>query len=136
MAGAGFTQTGFHGGEWSKFAQGLMADEAYKIAMNVCLNGLPMEEGGWTRRPGFYHVANTRLGAQALVIPFIETEGQQYTIELTDSTIRVYLNDDILTDLDSQVVASISPATPAVMTLPSAATWATGDHVVFTIAQA
>src|ERR1017187_1527334 len=82
MAGAGFTQTGFHGGEWSKLAQGLMADEAYKIAMNVCFNGLPMEEGAWTRRPGFYHVANTRLGGQALVIPFIETEGEQYTIEL------------------------------------------------------
>jgi len=42
-----FTYSSFLGGEWSKFAQGRIELPSYKTAMNVCRNGVPMEEGAW-----------------------------------------------------------------------------------------
>jgi hypothetical protein len=53
MADASYDRSSFTGGEWSKLAQGRTERPDYVTALNVCFNGLPLESGAWTRRPGF-----------------------------------------------------------------------------------
>lgn len=60
MADASYQWTNFLGGEWSGASQGRIDLPAYRTALNLSANGLPMEEGAWTRRS-----ARRRLGATA-----------------------------------------------------------------------
>jgi hypothetical protein len=70
MGHATFLQHSFLGGEWSQSVQGRVDRPDYRTAMSVCLNGLPIEQGAWVRRPGFAHAGFTRGGRPARVIAF------------------------------------------------------------------
>ena len=52
MAGASYIQSSFIGGLVSKWTQGRYHDQHYRTWLETCLNGLPTETEGWTRRPG------------------------------------------------------------------------------------
>ena len=117
-------------------AQGAVKDPAYATAMNVCLNGFPLEQQAWTRRPGTQHNGTTRGGVQGILRRFGFEEQFPYNIEFTAGHMRFLagrLIDALATTNDSVVVSSISTANPAVATLATAVTWATGDQGYFTL---
>ena len=90
MADASSLQTSFHGGEWSPNAQGRADDKAYREAMNVCLNGYPMEAGAWTRRQGFRFCAPTRNGQAGWLLPFAFAQNDPYNMEFTNQFLRLF----------------------------------------------
>src|SRR5215472_18161501 len=132
MPSASWAQTSFLGGEWSETAQGRFDDPVYEAALNVCLNGLPIESGAWTRRPGTMFAQTTRNGAAGRVIGFNHKQAQANTLEFTDGHLRIRQGATLVTQNDSVVVSSISTANPAVVLLASAVTWATADQAYFT----
>lgn len=129
MADASFVQTQFLGAEWSKTMQGRTDRPDYKAAMNVCLNGLPVESGAWTRRPGTLYGGHSRNGATARAITFSFQENAPYTLEFTDSHLRFWAGNSLAMSA-SLAVSAISTATPAVAHI-AAHTWNTGDQIIF-----
>lgn len=131
MGTASFAQGSFLSGEWSKTAQGNIADPAYKFAMNVSLNGLPVASGAWMKRPGTVFGQHTRLGAAGRVMSFAFQQDAPYTIELTSGYMRFFGGSSLLMTDDVQTVLGISTANPAVMRTSGPPDWATGDTVIF-----
>lgn len=104
----------FLGGEWSKTVQGRFDRPDYRTAMSVCLNGFPLEEGAWTRRPGTRHLGSTRSGLPARLYTFDFKQHVPYAIEFSNGHMRFWSGDQLVTDNSSGVI-SISAATPAVI---------------------
>jgi hypothetical protein len=126
--------------------QGRIDLPKYRMAMNVCLNGIPVEEGAWTRRPGSVILGPTRGGLPARVIGYEYQEGYPTLLEFTDDILRVwYANEQSpgwsvtgqgLVPDSSVVVTSISTATPAVITVASAQSWLTNEYIYFNVSSA
>ena len=132
MPDATYIQSSFAAGQWSQFAQGRFADRRYGTAMNVCLNGLPLDTENWVRRPGTGIATVTRSGAPARVIKFdFEEETPPYTMVFTDGNLQFLSGASPVTTNDATAVVAISTANPAVMQLSAAATWATADQGFF-----
>lgn len=123
-------QSSFLGGEWSSYAQGRFDDPRYKTAMNVALNGFPVEEGAFARRSGFRHCAHTRNGGEARLLPFEFEDSTSYSCEYTDSKLRIFDGPALITD-SVAAVSSFSSNSPAVVTLASAVDWESGSQAVF-----
>lgn len=98
--------------------------------MNVCLNGIPVEEGAWVRRPGTAFICTTRAGAQGRVLPFDFTDVATFTLELTQGHLRLLEGRSLVFD-NVQTVTDVSTDNPARVTVPSTAAWTTGDSVQF-----
>jgi len=131
MADASFVQTSFLGGEWSQFSQGRMDNPEYRTAMNICYNGLPIEESAWVRRVGTRFATLTKNAGPARVMSFSSVTGAPYTLELTDGFIRFLSGANLVVQGDINIVAALSDATPAVAQLShEAVDWVTGDTVV------
>jgi hypothetical protein len=131
---ASYAQTSFLGGEISQWAQGQYDRPEYKISLAKASNILIVDEGAAPRRPGFQFLGTTRDGAPGRVMPFDFSESTPYNMEFTDGSLRFWNGTNLVTSNDSQMVASVSSASPAVFTLPLAVTWQTGDQVYFTFA--
>jgi hypothetical protein len=126
-----FVQPNFLGGEWSPRAQGRVDEETYRTAMNVCVNGLPVESGGWVRRPGTKYAGTTRGGFPAVLRDFHFSENAPYTAEFTAGFLRFFAGLGLVTE-PVIAVKAISTANPAVLQTVSAPGWATGDQVSIT----
>lgn len=135
MGSATFIQTSFAGGAWSPFNQGRYDHAWYRKSMAVSENGFPLSSGGWVRRPGTQLAGPTRNGAKAALIPFSFENNDPYVIELTEGFLRYFQGPSLATD-ETATVTDISTATPAVVTLGSGVTWATGEQVVFNLSDA
>lgn len=132
MADASFIQTSFLGGEWAPYVQGRMDDQKYRTGLNVCRNGLPVEEGSWTRRPGIRMTVATRLGAPGVLRSFDFRANAPYNLELTDGHMRLHNGPSlVLESLGRVSVAAVSSASPAVITTDIPHGWSTGDAVLF-----
>lgn len=131
MGNASYTQTSFLGGEISKFAQGQFDAPFYKISLNKLFNTWPTDEGAATRRPGTRVLGTSKLGNAARLLNFDFSEASPYNLELSDGILRMWNDNRLATTNDSQVVQSISAASPAVFTLKQTVTWQTGDTVTF-----
>src|SRR5260221_340418 len=83
MPEASVVQANFLGGEWSKSAQGRVDLPAYKTAMNVCLNGLPREEGAWVRRSGTLTHGNTYKNYPGVLRRIVLPGGTPAVVEIT-----------------------------------------------------
>ena len=130
MPAASFAHTNFTGGEWSQTYQGRFDLPAYKTAMNVSLNGYPMEEGAWTRRPGFNWGGMTRMGTQARIDNYAVQEELPTVLEWTTGYVRFYVNGTLAIVNNSQAATAVSTDNPAVVTVTTAP--ATGVTVMFT----
>ena len=130
MPDASFVQSSFLAGEWSPYAQGRIDLPQYKTALALCMNAFPVEEGACPRRPGFAFAATTRLGNAGRVLPFNFTDVAPFTIELTQSHLRMFQGRGLVFD-SAQGVIDISNETPAIVTVAGSETWATGDQVQF-----
>lgn len=134
MAGpTSYVQTSFLGGEISQAAQGRMDLPAYKISMNVCLNGIPMEPGIWQRRPGTRHVAPGRGGKTGKLIKFAlaQVGNFAYQMEFTDGFLRFTTGPALVMTNDAQKILAISTANPAVVQTAAAHGWSTGNSTAF-----
>lgn len=136
MVSSSFQLTSFLGGEWSPTAQGRMTDPNYQRGMNVCFNGMPIEEGSWTRRPGFRFLGLTRHGAPAKLFQFDFSTTQPYQIELTDGFLRLWAGlalvmADNPNGYSILTVTADNPGKVFMSGMPN--TWANGDTVVFFI---
>jgi hypothetical protein len=134
MAHATYDQTNFLGGEWSKLMQGRSDNKNYRSAMNLCYNGLPVEQGAWTRRPGTRALAPTFKGKPALIRPLYFQEDAPYLIELTDSYARFFYSSFPVITQEVHPVVSVSNTNPAIMTISDTATFSTGDEVAILFA--
>ena len=132
MGDASYGQTSFLGGEISQWAQGDYNRPEYKISVAKSLNCYPTDEGAWARRPGFQFLGTTRNGEPGRVLPFDFAEATPYNMEFTDGYLRFWNGTSLVTSNDSEIVAGVSGASPAVFTIPQAVTWNTGDQVYFT----
>lgn len=131
MPDASYAQSSFHGGEWSKSYQGRFDLPAYRTAMNVCLNALPIEQGAWVRRPGLMYASHTRGGAAGRLITFTFKQNAPYNMEFTDGVLRFHSGLSLVTTNDDQTVLSISTANPAVVQTAAAHGWASGNTTKF-----
>lgn len=136
MSVSSFVQTDFRGGLWSPSSQGRMDLPVYKTALNECLNSTPMEDGSWTRRPGFRFIAYPKGGVNGKMLPFRFSRSQAYQAILTPGYLRfavgLTLLQDVTTASGEQRVVKVSKATPAVVKVP-AINWSNGDTVIFNI---
>jgi len=130
MPNASYVQDSFAGGEKSQLAQGRITDREYRTWLNVCVNGFPIEAGGWTRRPGSMYAGHTRGGKVGRVYRWDFAAATPYTMEFTDSFIRFRHGTGITFTQDGQFVAAISTANPAVVQTPLPNVWATGNTVI------
>jgi len=130
MARSAFHQTAFLGGEWSPNAQGRSDLPSYKHAMNVCMNGMPVEEGAWTRRSGTQFIASTRNKGYAKLLPFHGTN-TSYLLEFTDNSLRVYQGTSpVFTTINSTVSASSLSAQFLTVTVATSTGFLVGDDVM------
>lgn len=129
-----YVQSSFVGGEWSGSAQGRFDDPAYRTAMAVARNLIPLEQHAATRRPGTRHVARTRSGQPGRLVKFDFKAQQPYNMEFTDGHLRFQLGPSLVHSNDAQAVTSISTGKPAQITTATAHGWASGDQVDFTLA--
>jgi hypothetical protein len=143
-----FVQASFLGGEWSPFAQGRSDLPTYRFAMNVCRNGIPLEEGAWCRRSGTRFATTTRGGVAGRVISFAFEQAAPYDMIFTDgfmefiassaqsSIITTPLPKDfrLVTTNDNHDVSNISSTNPAQITTTFNNTWSTGDQIQFLFA--
>lgn len=140
MAPATYVRGSFLGGEWSKWAQGRYDLPNYPTALNVCLNSLPVETGQHVRRPGTRFVTETHVGQPGKLLSFSFKEKLPYTIELTDSIMRLIASTNstigltLVSTNDEQSIVSISTADPTKVKTAGAHGWTTGDHVIFPFA--
>ncbi len=131
MADASFIQSSFAGGEVSKSIQGRVDRPDYRTFLNVCLNGMPVEQGAWQRRTGTRHAGPTRGGVAGRVISFDFKQAAPYNVEFTDGHLRFWNATQLVTTNDDVTITSISTASPAVVLTSSAVTWVTGDQAIF-----
>lgn len=128
MGAASFVQSSFLGGEWSKFMQGRVDHPKYPTAMNTCLNGYPVEEGTWVRRPGTRFRGYSRTAAPARVIDYEFIENDPYTLEFTDGHLRMWRGLNLVTGAPWTIT---SGAGGVFNVAPANHGWSTGDAVVF-----
>lgn len=114
--------------------------------MRVCYNGLPIEEGAWTRRPGFVSLGFSHRGLSGVIKSFeMEDIGNQNALALLEFTsnniasfLRVWVASgtgppEMLTIGGEIEIVSFSAANPSVMTVTPAQTWNTNDTILITI---
>ncbi len=130
MGDSSFVQSSFLGGEWSNYSQGRMESERYKTALNVCLNGYPLEEGSWSRRQGTRWLATTKGGLAARLISFQFDTDEPFQVEFGTEYARLFLGTSQVFTADQQNVVSISTATPALVTTGTHG-WVDGNTVMF-----
>lgn len=110
MGTVSYTQSSFLGGVWSRTMQGRFDRPDYRTAMNVCLNGFPLDTGAWTRRPGSQFAGTTRGGDVGRILSFDFAEATPYSMEVTNGHIRFRNGPNLATTNDSQTIAGIMPA--------------------------
>ena len=139
MANSSYVQASFLGGEWSKAAQGRVDLPAYRTALNVCFNSLPIEEGAWTRRGGTALLGPTRRGMPAKLIGFFLDNVSPLQLEISFDTgsdtsfLRFDLGDALVLDGNPAppTITALDTSSPAQMTIgTSEPDWATGDTVI------
>ena len=129
MARAALIQNAVNAGELSALMLGRQDIAKYASGLYVCLNGIPLTQGAWTRRPGTAYLHQTKHHDKASrLFPFQYSVTQTYTLEFGEQYIRFFTDHGILTQA-AQNISGISQAATAVVTYDGADTYANGDRV-------
>jgi len=122
-------QSSFNTGEITPLLYGRPDLENYRNALQTSLNGIPLIQGPWARRPGTYFTAEVKDSSKATrVVPFKFSTTQAYIIEFGNLYVRFYRNNGPI-DLTAQNITGITKANPAVVTYSGSDTYANGDMV-------
>lgn len=96
MAKSTWVQTNFNSGEWSPLAYGRFDIDKYKSGLSECLNFIPTQQGGLSRRPGTVHVAESKMNLISADTPRLVTfefsADQSYVLEFGHYYIRFFVN--------------------------------------------
>lgn len=129
MGRASDSQHAFNAGEFSSLMLGRQDVQKYASALFTCLNGIPLTQGGWTRRPGTAFLHQAKFNNRACrVIPFQYSIDQTYILEFGHLYVRFFTSHGILTQA-SQAITAATKANPCVLTYAGADTYANGDRV-------
>ena len=99
----------FAGGELTPALYGRTDLQKYDIGAAKLENAYVLRYGGASRRPGFRYVAPTQENQKARLIPFSYSTEQNYILEFTAGTIRVYANGGIVVGQDGEPIKVGSP---------------------------
>lgn len=132
MPNASPAQTSFLGGEWSEFAQGRTDNPKYKTALARSLNGMPLEEGAWTRRSGTMRIIPTHRRLEGVLRLFSSSAACSFAMEFTTDgstgTLRFYSGGQPVFDSTYKTVSAASYSAGAISITTSAAHgWSAGD---------
>lgn len=118
MPKASSAQTSFTVGELSPQVVAREDIEARQKGLALCLNGLPLIQGGWTRRPGTSFMKTTKFGGtkESMLLPFVFGTTQAYHLEFGDLYIRFFTLQGILTNT-AQAIEGVTEADPGVVTI-------------------
>ncbi len=129
MARAALAQNAVNAGELSSLMLGRQDIAKYASGLYVCLNGIPLTQGAWTRRPGTAFLHQTKHHTKvSRLFPFQYSITQTYTLEFGESYIRFFTSHGILTQT-AQNITGITNAAVAVVTYNGADTYANNDRV-------
>lgn len=128
MAKASPIQQSFNCGEVSPLVYARTDIAKVKNGLTRSLNGIPLVQGGWTRRPGEYYVAPTKANGAARLVRFEFSTTQAYILEFGNLYIRFYKDNGAITEA-AQNITGISKANPGVLTYSGADNYANGDSV-------
>jgi hypothetical protein len=132
MGRASTVQNAFNAGELSSLLLGRQDVDKYAAGLFVCLNAIPLTQGGWTRRPGTAYLHQCKHHNKlARLIPFTYSITQKYVLEFGEQYIRFFTEHGILTAA-GQSITGISKAAVAVLTYSGADTYSNGDRVFVT----
>ncbi len=84
-------------GEVSRFALARVDVERLRLSAEEQVNFLPTVLGPMTLRPGLAYIGGTKSDAVAKLMPFVFAFDDTAQIELTDSVLRVRVNDSLVT---------------------------------------
>jgi len=86
-------QSSFNGGEFSPLLHGRVDNERYQTGLETCLNFVSTIQGGLTRRPGTYYVAEVKTSAnKTRLVSFQFSVTQAYILEFGNTYIRFFKN--------------------------------------------
>lgn len=122
-------QQSFNAGEVSPLLAARTDIAKYKNALKTSINGIPLVQGGWTRRPGAPFVGECKNHSeQCYLYSFEFSVTQAYMLVFGPSYIRFIRNNALIT-LTGQSITGITKANPAVLTYSGSDTYANGDRV-------
>lgn len=129
MAKVSPIQNNFNTGELTPLLYGRADLDSYKSALATSLNGIPLVQGAWTRRPGTYFCDEVKDSSKATrVVAFKFSTTQAYILEFGDLYVRFKRNNGPVR-LTAQDITGITKANPAVVTYSGSDTYANGDSV-------
>jgi len=134
MGDASFLQHSFLGGEVSVSTQGRMDRPDYRTFMNVSLNGLPLEQGAWVRRPGTQFAQTTRSGTFGREIPFEFESAAPYRMEFTTNHLRFRIGNLLVPQVETRLISSqttVGGTTRVGFSPTTAVPFINGDDVYF-----
>lgn len=110
-------QSSFNTGEVSGLMHGRLSDfDKMKSAVVTSLNGIPLVEGGWTRRPGTAFCDETRYSLKkSRLVRFKYSTTQAYAVEFGDQYVRFKKNRVPVYDY-SMTITGVTQGAPGVVT--------------------
>lgn len=128
MGRASQIQNAFNAGELSSLMLGRQDVHKYASGLFVCLNAIPLTQGGWTRRPGTAYLHQTRHHDKtSRLLAFKHSIDQNYVLEFGEQYIRFFTDNGILTNT-AQSITSITKADPGVLSKTSHG-YSNGDRI-------
>ena len=131
MGRASIIQNSLNGGELSALMLGRQDVDKYASGLFVCLNGLTLAQGPWTRRPGtaFLHQAKHH-NKLCRLIPFQYSTTQTYILEFGEQYIRFYTDHGVLVESANPIeIINVTQASIAVLNYAGADVFTNGDRV-------
>ena len=122
-------QNAFNAGEISPLLYGRTDFDSYKSALKVCLNQIPLIQGGTTRRPGTYFCNEVKdSDSFTRLIPFKYSTTQAYMLEFGHHYIR-FIRNNVPITATTQGITAATQANPVVITYSGSDTYTTNDHI-------
>jgi hypothetical protein len=87
----------FNAGELGAEALARVDLANYPRGAETMENILPLTQGGMTKAPGTQYIAGTPSNAVALLRPFIFSESDRFTLELSENKMRFVFEDGLVT---------------------------------------
>jgi len=129
VAKAALIQNTVNAGELSALMLGRQDIAKYASGLYVCLNGIPLTQGAWTRRPGTAYLQQAKYhDKECRLFPFQYSVTQTYILEFGYQYIRFHTSHGILTQT-AQNITGVTNAAQAVLTYSGADTYANADRV-------
>ena len=107
-------QDSFTSGELSPNLAGFIAFPKFRSGVARLENFVPLQQGALTRRPGFTFVdLATEQSAPSRLIPFTNSTGSAFVLELSNLTMRVFKNKQPVFNSSGYAYSITTPYTTA-----------------------